>query len=206
MGVYGVRSSHYDRRVMDTNVKAAAKAVWWLVLMRGIFGVIFGVIALVSPGIALLTLVWLFGFYAILDGISAVVIGIRTRGEPNWVWTIIQGVVSVLAGVIALVWPGVTALALLFVVAFWAIMLGIAEIAGAFASRRSGSNAWGWTLGAGALNVVLGIVLLIWPASGILTLVWLVGIFTLAGGIALIVLSFRVRTLAKSVDAAARTA
>jgi uncharacterized membrane protein HdeD (DUF308 family) len=188
---------------MDTNVKSAAKAVWWLVLLRGIFMVIFGIIALVSPGIALLTLVWVFGFYAILDGIAAVVIGIRTRGEPHWVWTIVQGVVSVLAGVIALVWPGVTALALLFVVAFWAIMLGIGEIAGAFASRRSGSNAWGWTLAAGILNVVFGILLLIWPASGILTLVWLVGIFALVGGVALILLAFRVRSVAKSVNDAA---
>ena len=187
---------------MDTNVKAAAKAVWWLVLLRGIFMVIFGVIALVSPDIALLTLVWVFGFYAILDGIAAIVIGIRTRGEPQTPWTIVQGVVSVLAGVIALFWPGVTALALLFVVAFWAIVLGIGETGGAFASRESGSNAWGWTLAAGVLNVVFGIVLLIWPASGILTLVWLVGIFTLAGGIALILLAFRVRASAKSVDAA----
>jgi len=188
---------------MDTNVKSAAKAVWWLVLLRGIFMVIFGIIALVSPGIALLTLVWVFGFYAILDGIAAVVIGIRTRGEPHWTWTIVQGVVSVLAGVIALVWPGVTALALLFVVAFWAIMLGIGEIAGAFASRRSGSNAWGWTLAAGILNVVFGILLLIWPASGILTLVWLVGIFALVGGVALILLAFRVRSVAKSDNDAA---
>ena len=186
---------------MDTNVKAA-KAVWWLVLMRGIlgviFGVIFGVIALVSPDIALLTLVWLFGFYAILDGIAAIVIGIRTRGEPHWVWTIVQGVVSVLAGAIALIWPGVTALTLLFVVAFWAIVLGIGEIGGAFASRNSASNAWGWTLAAGILNVIFGVLLLIWPASGILTLIWLVGIFTLAGGIALIVLALRVRSVTKS--------
>jgi len=182
---------------MDTNVKAA-KAVWWLVLMRGIFMVIFGIIALVSPGIALLTLVWLFGFYAIFDGIAAIVIGIRTRGEPHWVWTIVQGVVSVLAGVIALIWPGVTALALLFVVAFWAIVLGIGEIGGAFASRKSGSNVWGWTLAAGILNVTFGVLLLIWPASGILTLIWLVGIFTLAGGIALIVLALRVRSVTKS--------
>jgi uncharacterized membrane protein HdeD (DUF308 family) len=189
---------------MDTNVKATAKAVWWLVLMRGIFGVIFGVIALVSPGIALLTLVWLFGFYAILDGIAAIVIGIRTRGEPHWVWTIVQGAVSVLAGVIALVWPGATALALLFVVAFWAIVLGIGEIGGAFASRKSGSNAWGWTLAAGILNVIFGVLLLIWPASGILTLIWLVGIFTIAGGIALIVLAFRVRSVAKSTADASR--
>ncbi len=183
---------------MDTSVKSVAKAVWWLVLLRGIFMVIFGIIALVSPGIALLTLVWLFGLYAILDGIAAIVIGVRTRGEPHWVWTIVQGVVSVLAGVIALIWPGVTALALLFVVAFWAIVLGIGEIGGAFASRRSGSSAWGWTLAAGILNVVFGVLLLIWPASGILTLVWLVGIFALVGGVALIVLAFRVRSLAKS--------
>ena len=68
------------------------------------------------------------------------------------------------------------------------------------------ANAWGWTLGAGVLNVVFGIVLLIWPASGILALVWLVGIFTLAGGIALILLAFRVRSLAKSVDDASQAA
>jgi len=106
--------------------------------------------------------------------------------------------VSVLAGVVALIWPGVTALALLFVVAFWAIVLGIGEIGGAFASRKSGSNAWGWTLAAGILNVVFGVLLLIWPASGILTLIWLVGIFTLAGGMALIVLALRVRSVTKS--------
>jgi uncharacterized membrane protein HdeD (DUF308 family) len=183
---------------MDTNLKSVATAVWWLVLLRGIFMAIFGIIALVSPGIALLALVWLFGLYAIVDGIAAIVIGIRTRGEPHWVWTIVQGVVSVLAGMIALVWPGLTALALLFVVAFWAIVLGIGEIGGAFASRRSGSTAWGWTLAAGILNVVFGVVLLIWPAGGILALVWLVGIFTLAGGVALIVLAFKVRSVAKS--------
>lgn len=187
-----------DRSFMDANLKSVANTVWWLVLLRGIFMAIFGIIALVSPGIALLALVWLFGIYAILDGIAAIAIGIRARGEPQWVWTIVQGVVSVLAGVIALIWPGLTALALLFVVAFWAIVLGIAEIGGAFASRRSGSTAWGWTLAAGILNVVFGVVLLIWPASGILALVWLVGIFTLVGGVALIVLAFKVRSVAKS--------
>jgi len=147
----------------------------------------------VSPDIALLTLVFVFGFYAILDAASAIMIGVRSRGEPYWGWLVVQGVVSALAGVIALIWPGVTALALLFVVAFWAIMLGVGEIGGAFASRKRGSQAWGWTLAAGILNVVFGIVLLAWPASGILALVWLVGIFTLAGGLTLILLAFRVR-------------
>lgn len=183
---------------MDTNLKTVANAVWWLVLLRGILLAIFGIIALVSPGIALLALLWVFGLFAILEGIAAVVIGIRSRGEPHWVWTIVQGVVSVLAGIIALIWPGLTALALLFVVAFWAIVLGIGEIGGAFASRRSGSTSWGWTLAAGILNIIFGVVLLMWPASGILTLIWLVGIFTLAGGIVLVVLAFKVRSIAKS--------
>jgi uncharacterized membrane protein HdeD (DUF308 family) len=178
---------------MDTNVKSTAEAVWWLVLLRGIFMVLFGIIVLVWPGIALLTLVFVFGFYAILDGVSAIMIGVRSRGEPNWGWLIVQGIVSALAGVVALIWPGVTALALLFVVAFWAIMLGVGEIGSAFASRKRGSHAWGWMLAAGILNVVFGIVLLAWPASGILALVWLVGIFTLAGGLTLILLAFRVR-------------
>jgi uncharacterized membrane protein HdeD (DUF308 family) len=84
------------------------------------------------------------------------------------------------------------------VVAFWAIMLGIGEIGGAFASRKRRSHAWGWTLAAGILNVVFGVVLLAWPASGVLALVWLVGVFTLAGGLALILLAFRVRSATKS--------
>jgi uncharacterized membrane protein HdeD (DUF308 family) len=185
---------------MDTDIKSVAQAMWWLVLLRGILMVLFGIIALMWPGIALLTLVWLFGAYAVLDGITAIVIGVRARGEPHWVWTVVQGVVSVLAGVIALVWPGVTAFALLFVVAFWAIVLGIGEIGAAMASRRRGSSAWGWTLAAGILNVVFGVVLLIWPATGILALIWLVGIFMVAGGIALITLAFRVRSAARSSD------
>jgi uncharacterized membrane protein HdeD (DUF308 family) len=186
---------------VDTNLTSIAKAVWWLVLLRGILMALFGIIALVSPGIALLTLIWLFGFYALLDGVTAIVIGFRTRGEPHWVWTVVQGVISVLAGLVALVWPGATAFALLFVVAFWAIMLGFGEIAAAFTSRRSGSGAWGWTLAAGVLNVLFGVVLLIWPASGILTLVWLVGIFSLIGGVTLVVLSFKVRSVARSMRA-----
>ena len=181
------------------DLTAAARGIWWLVLLRGILAILFGLFALFAPGTALLALVFVFGAYAILDGVTALAVGIRHRkDDPHWVWHVVQGVVSVLAGVIALIWPGVTALALLFVVAFWAIVLGIGEIGGAFASRKSGSNAWGWTLAAGILNVIFGVLLLIWPASGILTLIWLVAIFTLAGGIALIVLAFRVRSVTRS--------
>lgn len=181
-----------------TNVQSAAKAAWWILLIRGVLTAIFGLIALFSPGIALLTLVFVFGFYAILEGVTAVVLGIRARGtEAHWVWAIVQGVISVIAGVIALVWPGLTALALLFVIAFWAIVLGISEVGHAFAERQAGVDPWGWTLAAGVLNVIFGIVLLVWPAPGILALVWLVGIFALVGGLTLVGWAFRVRALAR---------
>jgi uncharacterized membrane protein HdeD (DUF308 family) len=89
-------------------------------------------------------LVFVFGFYAILDGVSAIMIGGRSRGEPYWGWLIVQGVVSAFTGVVALIWPGLTALALLFVVAFWAIMLGSARLA-----ARSRPASGGRTPGAG---------------------------------------------------------
>lgn len=179
---------------MTTNLQSAAKAVWWMVLLRGILTAIFGIIALVSPGIALLALVFVFGIYAIIDGVVAVAYGIRARAtEPHWVWAIVQGVISVLAGIVALVWPGITALTLLIVIGIWAIMLGIAEIVEAFGARKRGSDTWGWTLALGIVNIIFGILLLAQPGAGILALLWLVGVFSLIGGVVLIVWAFRVR-------------
>ncbi|MCE3552020.1 HdeD family acid-resistance protein [Pseudonocardia sp. RS11V-5] len=193
----GDRAGDSGQRPVDA-IRELAGAVWWMVLLRGVLIALFGIIALVSPGIALLTLVFLFGFYAILDGIVAVVLGFRARRTAaHWVWPVVQGVLSVIAGLVALVWPGVTALALLFVVAFWAIVMGVAEIAEAFTARRTGAHAWGWTLVAGIVNILFGLALLTWPAGGILTLIWLVGLFALIGGVILIGWAFRVRAIAR---------
>jgi uncharacterized membrane protein HdeD (DUF308 family) len=179
-------------------LKEMAKTAWWLVLLRAVLLVIWGVITLSSPGIALFALVVVFGVYAIMDGVTAVYLGIKARGtEPSWGWIVAQGVISVLAGIVALVWPGLTALSLLFVVAFWAIVLGVSTIAEGIRSRRT-DDRWGWTIAKGALDVIFGILLLVWPATGILALLWLVGIFAVAGGIVLAVLAFRIRALAKT--------
>lgn len=193
----GGRADDSGQRPVDA-VREFAEAVWWMVLLRGVLIALFGIIALVSPRIALLTLVFLFGFYAILDGVVAVVMGVRARkSAAHWVWPVVQGVLSVIAGIVALVWPGVTALALLFVVAFWAIVMGVAEIAEAFTARRAGAHAWGWTLVAGIVNILFGLALLVWPATGILALVWLVGLFALIGGVILVGWAFRIRAIAK---------
>jgi len=179
---------------MSASVDSTEKTAWWMLLIRAVLTLLFGIVALASPGIALLVLVYVFATYAILEGVAAIGFGIRARATlPHWGWSIAQGVISVLAGIGALVWPGTTALTLLFLIAIWAIVLGVAEVGGAFAARRSGGAGWGWTLAAGVLNVVVGIVLLARPGSGILTLLWLIGIFAVASGIAGVGWAFRVR-------------
>jgi uncharacterized membrane protein HdeD (DUF308 family) len=188
------------------DVAAVARSVWWLVLLRGVFAILFGLIALFTPGTALLALVYVFGAYAILDGVTAIVAGIRHRGaESHWVWHIVQGVVSVVAGVVAFVWPGVTVLAILFVIAFWSIVNGIAEIMESFAMRRRGAGTWGWMLAAGIVSVLFGIVLVIQPGAALITLLWFVGAYAVVFGVIIVVWAFRLRGTVRSASDGAHT-
>jgi uncharacterized membrane protein HdeD (DUF308 family) len=170
---------------------SALSESWWALLLRGLLAVLFGLIALFLPGMTLTVLVLVFGAYALVDGVFAVVAGIRGAGGHRWV-LIIEGVLGVLAGIVALLWPGITALVLLYVIAFWAIFTGIAEIAAAVALRRQIEGEWALILG-GVLSVIFGIILAVLPGVGLLSLVWLVGLYAILFGIALIVLAFRVR-------------
>jgi uncharacterized membrane protein HdeD (DUF308 family) len=168
--------------------------MWWLVLLRGILAILFGLFALFAPGSALLALVLVFGAYAILDGATALAVGIRHRkDDPHWGWHVVQGVVSVLAGLIAFVWPGVTVLAILFVIAFWSIVGGIAEVVESFMMRKRGSEGWGWMLAAGIVSVLFGIVLLASPGAALITLLWLVGVYAIVFGVIIVVWAVRLR-------------
>jgi uncharacterized membrane protein HdeD (DUF308 family) len=176
------------------DVSAALRGLWWMVLLRGILAILFGLFALFAPGTALLALVFVFGAYAILDGATALALGIRhRRADPHWVWHVVQGVVSVLAGIIAFVWPGVTVLAILFVIAFWSIVGGIAEIVESFTMRKRGGDGWGWMLAAGIVSVLFGIVLLASPGAALVTLLWLVGVYAIVFGVIIIVWAIRLR-------------
>ncbi|WP_084958945.1 HdeD family acid-resistance protein [Thermoactinospora rubra] len=167
---------------------------WWMLLIRGIAAIIFGILAIVWPGITLLALVWLFGAYAVVDGVFAIGAAFRHSSRSK-VWLLVTGVLSVLAGIIALVWPGITALVLLYVIAFWAVFTGVTEIVAGIRLRKEIENEWMLIVG-GALSVILGILLVAMPASGALALVVLIGAFALVYGVALTILSFRVRKLA----------
>ncbi len=181
----------------STDATRAVKALWWLVLLRGVLAVIFGLYALFAPASALLALVYVYGFYAIMDGVAALFMGFRHRGTSHWGWHIAQGVVSLVAGVIALFWPGPTILALVLIIAVWSIVLGVTQIVEAFTARRQGSSSWGWMLVSGIVGILFGIVLIASPTAGALTLLWVIGGFALVFGVVLIVWAFRLRGAAR---------
>jgi uncharacterized membrane protein HdeD (DUF308 family) len=165
---------------------------WWLLLLlRGLLAIIFGILALIWPGITLLVLVIFFGAYALVSGIFALIAGFR-HGARSRAWLIISGVIGILAGIAALIWPGITSLALLYLVAFWAIFTGIAEIVAGVQLRKVIDNEWMFIVG-GILSVIFGVLLLVWPGAGMLSLVWLIGVFAILYGIAMIALSLRVK-------------
>jgi uncharacterized membrane protein HdeD (DUF308 family) len=161
---------------------------WWLVLLRGIAAIAFGILAFVWPVITLLTLTLLWGAYAVADGLFALwgaVAGPRGHMGARF-WLVIVG----LAGVVA--WPGVTALVLLFFIAIWAIVIGVMQIWGAIQLRKEIEGEWLLIL-SGLLSVAFGILLLARPGLGALAVVWMIGWFAILEGCLLVALSLRLR-------------
>jgi uncharacterized membrane protein HdeD (DUF308 family) len=161
-----------------------------LLALRGLLALLFGFAALVLPLGTLEAVGRLFGVYAILEGALVVLIGMR--GTQYRGAFLSEGAFGIMAGLVALAWPGVTALVLLYVIAIWAILSGIAEIIAAVALRREIEGEWVLFL-VGILSVVLGVAMAVLPSVGVLSLIWLVGLYALAVGVAMIVLAFRVR-------------
>ncbi len=167
---------------------------WWLYAVRGVLGILFGVLALIWPGKAVTVLVVLFGAFALVDGVFAMVAGfIASAFHDRW-WAIaLEGLAGIVIGVLTLVWPHITAQVLLYFIASWAIIIGILTIVAAVHLRRVVRE---WVLiFNGLLSIILGILLFIFPNSGLLALVWAIAIFAIIHGIFLIVDAFRLRTL-----------
>jgi uncharacterized membrane protein HdeD (DUF308 family) len=163
---------------------------WWLILLRGLAAIAFGIVCFVWPAISLLVLVFLWGAYAIIDGVGAMVSGARS----NWWSMLLVGAVSVLAGLIAFFWPGITALAMLYLIAAWAVVRGVAEIASAIRLRHEIKNEWLLILG-GAISILFGVLVALFPGAGVLSVLWIIGVFAIAFGIVAVALSLRLRSL-----------
>lgn len=179
-------------------IRNVFKTLWWVVLLRGILMVAFGLFMIVWPEPALVAFVWLFGIYAIIDGAASLMHVWRTRSNIGM--GVALGVVSVLAGLVALIWPGVTAVAALFLFAAWILLLGVIQLAAGVSVRRIPGSGWGWLAGAGALLVILGFLLFAAPSGGILAILTLVGAITIAAGVALIIAAVYARKFARQIS------
>ena len=190
-------SSHTAAPSLEGLVKSALHRSWWLLLLRGIIAVAFGVATFVWPGISLVSLILVYGIYAVADGILALIAAIRGGGvAPRW-WLALGGIASLAAGALAFVWPGLTALVLVYLIGFWSILRGVLEIIGAIRLRNEIANEW--TLGvAGALSVIFGLILVFMPGAGALGLLWLIAAWAVLFGLLLIWVAFKVRKLAKA--------
>ena len=166
---------------------------WWLLALRGLVAVLFGVLAFVWPGATLITLVWLFGAFALVNGLLSLILAAKApKGYPRIGSLILGGLLGILAGLLTFVMPGITALGLLMLIAAWAIVTGIMEVVAAIRLRKIIANEWLLIL-AGIASVAFGVILFLQPAAGALALIWWIGAWALVFGILLIVLAFRMR-------------
>ena len=167
---------------------------WWLVALRGVLAILFGIAAFVWPGITLLTLVLFFGVYAIVDGVIAIVTGLsRTRETPRWWMFLLEGLLNIGAGIVALLMPDLATLVLIYILASWAVFTGLLEIVAAVRLRHEITNEWFLALG-GVLSIGLGILLFLQPAAGSLAIIWTIAAYAVLFGILLVILGIRLRT------------
>jgi uncharacterized membrane protein HdeD (DUF308 family) len=180
----------------DGSSTAASDALarnWWLFTLRGIFGILFGLVALVFPGPTMLSLVILFSAYMLVDGVAAIVSAVRAmRRQEQWGLLIVEGLLSIATGIVAFLWPGLTVLAFVLLVAAWAIVTGALMTAAGF--RLNISHGRWWLVLGGLCSLIYGVLLVAMPLIGAVVLTWWMGAYALVFGTSLIILSFRLRS------------
>jgi uncharacterized membrane protein HdeD (DUF308 family) len=166
---------------------------WWMLTIRGLIAILFGVIALTQPAITLTALTLLFGAYALLDGIVSLLSAFHAgRLHQRWWPFMLEGIAGILAAGMTVVWPALTLLILLYLIAAWAIVTGIFELAAAFQLRHLIRHEWLLWL-AGASSIFLGVALFGAPAAGAIVIAWWMGAYALVFGVLILTLSFRLR-------------
>jgi uncharacterized membrane protein HdeD (DUF308 family) len=170
---------------------------WWLLALRGLAAVIFGVMAFILPGITLFSLVILFGVFALVNGVLSLALAAKApKGYPRFGSLILGGILGIIAGIVTCFWPGLTALGLLIMIAGWAIVTGVLEIVAAIKLRKEIDHEWLLVI-AGILSVAFGVLLALMPGPGALVLVWWIGAYAIVFGILMLVLAFKLRRMGK---------
>ena len=165
---------------------------WWAIGIRGALGILFGLIAIFLPGATMLSLVLVFAAYAFLDGVLGIVSAVRAaRENERWGYLVLEGLVDIAAAAVAVLWPGITVVAFVFVIAFWAIVTGVLELMAAF--RLDFIDGRGWLVFGGIVSILYGALLIAAPMIGAVVLTWWLGAYALVFGVCLVVLAFKLR-------------
>jgi uncharacterized membrane protein HdeD (DUF308 family) len=179
-----------------TSTATPAESPAWMLMLRGAIAIAFGVLAVLWPGLTLLVLVGLFAAYAVLGGVVSIAAAIRIRHvDRKWWLPLLLGVISVVAGIYAVLAPAVTALVLVLLMAVNAILTGALDIAMAVRLRRAQRGHWPLLLG-GAVSILFGALVIAAPGAGALALVWLISAYTILTGVLLFGLGLRMRRAA----------
>ena len=182
---------------METTLLSALSKNWWLLLLRGIFAVVFGITAFSWPGLTLAILVLMWGIYAGLDGIFALAAAIK-GGSPAPRWCLILiGLLGLGAAAVCIKNPGIAIAVIVMIIGWTSIIRGVFEIAGALSLRKE-IQGEGWLILSGLLSIFMGLVFVLRPGAGALAMIWLIAAFAVVAGITLILLSLRLRKHAKA--------
>jgi uncharacterized membrane protein HdeD (DUF308 family) len=168
--------------------------MWWTYILRGLLAIIFGIVAFLAPGIALRTLVILFAVWMLIDGAGALVNTMQARGKGSWWLGLLEGIAGIVAGVVALFWPDITALVLLLLIGSWAIVTGVLEVWAAIRLRAIIQGELFLAL-SGILSVLFGLYVIVFPGLGVYSVLWLIGFFGILYGLTLISLGWRLRRI-----------
>jgi uncharacterized membrane protein HdeD (DUF308 family) len=188
----------FEANYLRARAETLANQAKWSLILRGILAIAFGILVWVWPRITLVVLIILFGIFAVVSGIFALAAAYQAfRAGLRWWLLAVSGVACLIAGIAAFVWPHETALILLYVIAVWAIVTGVAEIAAAFSAGRTSFDEWLLVPG-GVLSIIFGIVLFVFPGVGLLALVWLIGIYAILYGISLISSAFSIARIQRA--------
>ena len=167
---------------------------WWSLVIRGLVGILFGIITLAWPGITFAALVIVFGAYALLDGVFSLVGAVKAaQAHERWGALVFLGVTGIGAGVLTVLWPAITAFVLVCLIAAWAIVTGVFEIAAAVRLRRYIEGEWLLAL-AGIASLVFGMLIIIAPLAGALVIAIWVGAYALVSGVMLVMLGIKLRS------------
>jgi len=171
---------------------------WWMLLLRGLFAILFAVIAFAWPRITLAVLILLFGAYVLVDGVFAIAAAVTAPKELKGWWALlIEGLLGITAGVLTFLWPAITALVLLWLIAFWAVLTGVFEIAAALQLRKLITGEW-LLIVSGILSLLFGLLIIVMPVAGALAVVWLIGTYAVVFGVLLCALAITLRGLSKA--------